>query len=146
MSQMTDKRNHVEIAFGNVGLVMSSDEKWNTLLDHIESYITDLEGKLGTKLSFFDGVFCYHENIYIPLKHEMNSWRVGLMFRGKNKSDLYLEMAEHWFELMKEDADVFADVAVRDYTYKEGKNPVTSYIMKEADKAYDYYSSKFRFA
>ncbi len=146
MSQRTDRIKFIENAYRNVGLVMSSDEKWDTLLDHIETYTKELESEIDYTPSFDEALFCYHENIYVPLMNQLETLRVRLAFRKKSLEDLYLETSEHWFALMKEDKDIYADVAVFDYINQTMKSRVMDFFMKRSNKAYAYYSTKVRFA
>ena len=132
MSNKIDKRRNVENTFTNVGLVMSTDEGWNTLVDNIDSYGKNLEKKYNSKFSFEDIVFTYHENVFFPLMNELDNFIVRATFRKKATGDLFLEASEHWFEMMKENKDVFADEAVIDYIYKTSKNWFVKFLMRAA--------------
>ncbi len=122
MSQITDKRQYVENAFTNVGMVMGSDEGWNTLLDHINFYNNETQKRYNCEFSFDDMLFMYYENIYVPLTYELDTLMVKLAFRKRTMMELYLNVSEHWFSMMQEDKDTLAEDAVADYIYKASTN------------------------
>ena len=114
MSQNAEKLKYVKLAYANEDLVFSSEEGWNILAAEVENHGIKLSRNLGRKVSFNDELFSYYETVYKPLKLELDSFFVRMAFRKELSGDLYLEAANHWNEMMKEDSEIYTAEAVSD--------------------------------
>lgn len=134
MLKITDKRKHIEDVYPNVSLIMSSDENWNTLLDHINSYTHLLEAELGHTPLYVEAVFSYYENITVPLFNEPDHYRFRFASSHKPTGELYLERSAHVIEMMKEKKDIFGVAAVTADNEVPAKNLIKKYFMKKPAK------------
>ncbi len=114
---MNDVRKEIEYAYEDIRAIMTSDKMWDGLLEDIKAYSKTLCAELGYEVSSFDALYAYHENIFIPVKNELDSFMVRILTRKVSLGKVYLAIATRWSEMMKEDSSIYANAAVHELIY-----------------------------
>jgi hypothetical protein len=83
-------------------LDFARENGWATILEHIAALKELIEKQHGIRANWFDAVFAWHEEVFVPLNRSIASRGFRLAFSDQKIGDLYLAVSDHWAYMKKE--------------------------------------------
>ncbi len=96
-------------------LDFSGDNGWDTILEHIDTHKALLEKKHNIRADWFDYVFSWHEEVFLPLYRSISSRGYRRAFGDQKIGDLYLAVSDHWAYLKEKNPRASAVEAARSF-------------------------------
>lgn len=97
------------------GLEFARENGWATILEHIDTHRELLEKQHGIRANWFDAVFSWHEEVFVPLYRSIASRGFRLAFNDQKLGDLYLAVSDHWAYMKEKNPQASAAEAARSF-------------------------------
>lgn len=108
---------------GDPGIDFSAPGRYDEIMEHIlvHKYYINQESRI--EISLHDAISSWYDSVYKPIADTIRAEHLASRFPGRTPGDLYAYIVKHWDQLKRKyGIHLPADVAVRDFSLRYGKN------------------------
>lgn len=80
-----------------------TDAEWETFAEHVATHKYFLGESIPGEVSWNDAVFSWYENVFSPIRNEVDSWEISTAFPGMSRAQLIFAISSHWYYMKERD-------------------------------------------